>query len=301
MVEKFFYIDDIAARELLMRIKEMNPSTRGGDKRAYLIDDYAVLAASKLKLRNVTTRDDDLVYYDELIRTLMDLYNWGIAVVPVLGYCCDLSSEDGCGYIIQRRAKGEELFDDAVMKAYYVWAQENPENVYFYPNTVDAKSYILERTKFIAEVPQKHYDKFVKDIMAIADHDILIDFIGKSNFFYDDSCGFQFIDLDSHTDYKYGLCKSRADGRLWALLGCFTPCHLDVGTQAFQMRALDRKAMSEFQRDELKQLKQDNMTVFEKCMCAVRNYGFSHDEINKALADLKIYGNEADGSTDSVI
>lgn len=67
-------------------IKDMKPSARGSDKHTYLIGDFVVLTVSRLKLRNVTTRDDDLVYYDELINALMVLYNNGVAVVPTLGY-----------------------------------------------------------------------------------------------------------------------------------------------------------------------------------------------------------------------
>ena len=290
MKEKFFYIDPRTARELLSRIEEMKASARGFDKHVYLIDDYAVLAASKIKLRNVTTRDDDLVYYDALIMTLMNLYNHGVSVVPTLGYCYDADSENGTGYIFQPRAAGEELFNDAVMKAYYVWALKNPNDVYFYPNDTDAREYILSRTKYISEVPQDHFDKFVKDIIVLNENDILIDFIGKSNFFYDKKFGFQFIDLDSHTDYKYGLVESKDNDNIGALLGCFTPCHLAVGTVAFSMRALDEDAMSKLDMDELRQLKQDNMIIFEKCKNAVLSNGFSAEKMNNALEYLKIFG-----------
>lgn len=292
MIEKYIYIDRQTARKLLSDIKDMKAAARGFDKHAYLIGDYAVLTVSKLKLRNVTTRDDNLVYYDELIKTLWDLYNNGISIVPVLGYCYDPESKDGIGYIIQQRAKGTELFDDSVMKAFYVWVRKKPEDVYFYPNDINAEEYIMSRTKTISEVPQKHYDKFVKDIMVLNENDILIDFIGKSNFFYDSNCGFQFIDLDSHTDHKYGLCECKDNDNLGALLGCFTPCHLAVGTRAFGMLGLDDDAMSGFGDDKLLDLKQDNMIIFEKCKRAVRNNGFSEEEMDKALIYLKIYGGQ---------
>lgn len=290
MIDKFFYIDKETARKLLADIINMKPSARGFERHTYLIGDYAVLTASRLKLRNVTTRDDELTYYDELINTLMILCNNGVAVVPTLGYCYDPDSKDGTGYIIQQRAKGEELYDDAVMKAFYIWATKNPENVYFYPNNIDAKKYILYRTEFIGKAPQKHYDKFVSDIMMLNEQDILIDFIGKSNFFYDEVCGFQFIDLDSHTDFKYGLCESKDNDNIGALLGCFAPCHLAFGTRAFSMNALDDNMISNLKNDEVRQLKQNNIIIFEKYKRAVRNNGFSDEKINNALTYLKIYG-----------
>ncbi len=66
------------------------------------------------------TRDDNLVYYDELVHCLMNLKEQGVASVPILGYCYDPDSENGDGYIIQQRAKGEELYNDAILKEYYV-------------------------------------------------------------------------------------------------------------------------------------------------------------------------------------
>lgn len=295
MTEKFFYIKPEKAHELLSEIKERKPLKRGFDKHVYLIGDYAVLTVSRIKLRNVTIRDDELVYYDELIKTLMELHEQGTAVVPTLGYCYDPDSENGSGYIFQPLAKGEELFDDSVMKEYYVWARKNPDDVYFYPNDIDAREYILSRTRYITEVPQEHFDKFVRDIVVLNDNDILIDFIGKSNFFYDETAGFQFIDLDSHTDHKYGLVESKDSDNIGVLLGCFTPCHLAVGTTAFGMRALDENAISKLSGDELRHLKRDNRFIFEKCKNAVINNGFSEAQLNDTLKHLKIYGeNEND-------
>lgn len=66
------------------------------------------------------------------------------------------------------------------MKEYYVWAQNNPDSAYLSSDT-DAKEYIISRTSFISDVPQKHFDKFISDIIVLIDNDILIDFMGKSN------------------------------------------------------------------------------------------------------------------------
>lgn len=112
MEEKYFYIESEKARGLLSQITQMKAAKRGVDRHVFFIGEYAVLTASKIKLRNVTTRDDDLAYFDELIKTLMDLKKQGVAVVPILGYSVDPDSENGNGYIIQSRAKGEELYDE---------------------------------------------------------------------------------------------------------------------------------------------------------------------------------------------
>lgn len=286
--EKYFCIEPEKARELLSQTKGMKPAKRGIDRRAYLIGDYAVLSTSRLKLRNVATRDDDLAYLDELIETLMRLREQGVAVVPILGYCFDPDSRDGAGYIFQPRAKGEELYDDAVLVKYYVWAQKKRGKVYLSSKT-NAKEYILSRTSFISKIPQEHFDKFISDMIVLADNDLLIDSTGKSNFFYDAAAGFQFIDIDSHTDYKYGLAAERIDGKEEAAYSGFAPCHLAAGTAAFAHIALDKKAISKLGDEALRQLAQDNRVIFEKCRTAMLHNGIPEEQLERSLAMLKFF------------
>ncbi len=286
MEEKYFYIEPEIARGLLSQIKEMKAAKRGVDRQAYLIDEYAVLKASKIKLRNVTTRDDNLAYFDELIKTLMDLKEQGVAVVPILGYCVEPNSENGNGYIIQSRAKGAELYDDSIMKEYYV----GKSHFAYLSSDTDAKEYVISRTNLISKVPQNHFDKFIRDIIILLNNDILIDFNGKSNFFYDDTDGFQFIDLDSHTDYKYGLVENKMDGKEIAAYYGFTPCHLAVGTKLLPDFALEEKAISIIDDEKLRQLAMDNKTIYEKCKTALLNNGISEKQLSNSLAILKLFG-----------
>ena len=234
MKEKYFFIEPEKARELLSQAKKMKPAKHGIDSRVYLIGEYAVLTTSRIKLRNVATRDDNLAYFDELIETLMRLQEQGVGVVPILGYCYDPDSENGNGWIFQPRAKGEELYDDALMKK-------------------RSKKYMLARTNDIAQAPQAHYDKFIRDMLILFDHDILIDFHGKSNFFYDETAGFQFIDLDSHTDYKYGLAAQKHDAKQLACIYGFTPVACN------------------------------NRTIFEKYRTAILNNGIPEEQLNRSL------------------
>ena len=286
MEEKYFYIQPETARGLLAQIKEMEAAKRGVDSQAYLIGEYAVLTASKIKLRNVTTRDDDLAYFDELIKTLMELKEQGVGVVPILGYCVEPNSENGNGYIIQSRAKGEEIYDDSIMKELYVG---KPHLAYLSSDT-DAKEYVISRTNAISKVPQKHFDKFIRDIIVLLDNDILIDFNTKSNFFYDDTAGFQFIDLDSHTDYKYGLTEDKMGGREIAAYYGFTPCHYAVGTEVLPNLALDEKAFLILDDEKLHQLALDNKTITEKCRTALLNNGISEEQLGNSLAIHKLFG-----------
>ena len=267
-------------------MKEVKAAKRGIDKHAYLIGEYAILTASKIKLRNVTTRDDDLAYFDELIKTLMDLKEQGIGVVPILGYCVEPDSENGNGYIIQSRAKGAELYDDSVMKEFYV----GKPHLAYLSSDMDAKEYVISRTNLISRAPQTHFDKFINDIIVLLNNDILIDFNGKSNFFYDDTEGFQFIDLDSHTDYKYGLAENRMDGKEIAAYYGFTPCHYAVGTMVLPDLALDEKAISVIGDEKLHQLAVDNKIIYEKCKTALLNNGISEEQLSNSLALLRLFG-----------
>ena len=87
MVERYFSIDPGVARDLINCIQNMKPTKRGIDRCAYLFDEYAVLSTHRLKLRNVDVRDDDLLYFDDIIEKLIQLHDKGVHAVPILGYC----------------------------------------------------------------------------------------------------------------------------------------------------------------------------------------------------------------------
>lgn len=299
--EKYFYIDPEKARNLLGQAKKMSPAKRGIDRQAYLIDEYAILSTTRLKRRNVIIQDNDLAYFDELVITLKRLREQGVLVVPILGYCYDRESEKGDGYILQERAKGEELYDDAVLVKYYAWAQENPGNVYL-SSDQDAWAYLISRTNYISKIPQKHFDKFMADIISICDEDILIDVLAKSNFFYDETLGFQFIDLDSHTDYKYGRSKEKFDSRSICAYNGFAPCHIAAGSKVYAQLALDEKAMREeagaaqgdittkLDADALEKLAEDNRVIYEKCRAAMLANGITKKQLAEVFEELKLFG-----------
>ena len=84
-------------------------------------------------------------------------------VNPILGYCYDPDSCDGKGYLFQVRAKGAELFDDAIMTKFCVWTQNKSEGVYLstHLNDSEAADYLTFRTHTISQVPQDHFDRFI--------------------------------------------------------------------------------------------------------------------------------------------
>lgn len=292
MNEKYFDIDPLYARQLLDQAKKTKWSKRGIDRHAYLIGDYAVLSTNRMKLRNVTTRDDNLSYFDEIIETLLNLYHHGVSVVPILGYCYDPNSVDGTGFIIQKRAKGLELFDDAVLATYQAWAQSQPENVYLRSDMSDTEKiqYLLSRTQVISQAPQEHFNKFINDMICILKYDILIDCGGKSNFFYDTDQGFQFIDLDTHNDYRYALTDQKTDIEKTVSVCGFVPCLYAPGTKLFSANAMDEHAMLAFTPSQRDKLAESNNTVFQKCIAALRQNGISESTLTNSLNKLKIYG-----------
>ena len=292
MIEKYFYIDPSDARQLINQVEHMLWSKRGIDRHAYLFDNHAVLSTNRLKLRNVTTRDDDLHYLDEIIETLFALHQKGVAVVPILGYCYDPDSADGTGFVIQNRAKGHELFDDAILAAFQVWSQSQTETLYLHSllSQNEKIEYLLSRTHLISQVPQYHFDKFVNDMLCILNHDILIDSFGQSNFFYDAEEGFQFIDLDAHNDYKYGLANKKPDIVEVVSFCGFVPCHYGMDTELYSPLALDEHALLTLTSCQRRELAEANSTVFQKCIAALRQNGVPETVINKTLSKLKIYG-----------
>ena len=292
MQEKYFYIEKEVARQLLNRVSRMHYAKRGFDRRAYLLDDYVVLSTNRLKLRNVDTRYDDFAYFDEIIETLANMHACGIAVVPILGYCYDPHSSDGEGFIIQQRAKGEELYDDAILTKFTVWAQNKNQEVYLSTDLSDAEAadYLYSRTHAIAQAPQIHFDRFVHDMIRILEANILVDFNGSSNFFYDQSAGFQFIDLDAHNDYRYGLSSTKPCIEEIVSLCGFVACHYAEDTELFAHVALANNTLDALTPETLKMLKAENQIVFEKSKSAMRSNGIPENMLNQALSKLKIFG-----------
>ena len=137
---------------------------------------------------------------------------------------------------------------------------------------------------------QAQFNKFISDIIVLFDNDILIDFFGKSNFFYDDDAGFQFIDLKAHTDYKYGLTDQKFDSKLLAAYYGFAPCHFAAGTKLLPHFALDEKAVAVLGETAAAQLTRDNTIIFGKCKAALVQNGVTQEHMNQAFEILKIYG-----------
>ena len=288
MIEKYRGIERGKAYQLLRQMEHLDPMHRGIDRCAFLVDGYAVLASNRMKWRNYDIRDEDLSYLDDVIIRLEDLKESGVNVVPVLGYCCDEESEDGHGFLFEQCAKGSELYDDAIICRYQIWTQGN-QDIYL-NSDADAAEYIVRRTGEIAQIPQEAFDKFISDILAISKKDILIDFNGKSNFFYDPDEGFQFIDLDCHTDEYYGLTKERISPEAWAALGGFVPCHFAADTDFYKPVALDDKAINEIEEEGLKQLAEDNLKIYDKCLKAIRNNDIPDEVIDKVLSRIRVFG-----------
>lgn len=117
-----------------------------------------------------------------------------------------------------------------------------------------------------------------------------MDFNTRSNFFHDAAEGFSFIDLNSHTDYRYGLTDQKANAREIVSYYGFLPCHFASDTRALPNLALDQRAISEMDEQELSQLASANRVIFEKCRNALYHNGVSQEQLDSALAVMKLFG-----------
>jgi len=264
IIEKYFGIEPGIVQQLVMATMEMT-NEKSGDNgfqstKVFLFDKYAVLKMQNINFRNVTTKDTDLQYLENLAITLFDLQTKGANVIPILAF----QSDDGNGYIIQSRAKGAELYDR---------------------DKRSDKDYMLDRVELLSNVPQQHFDKFVADTIAITDAGVLIDFMGKDNFFYHESIGFQFIDLNAHHDFVYGLTDVKIQGKQVAVYGCFLPCCFDTSPQYHDTVST---LLAELTDRERTLLMGNNKNIFEKCKTAMLKNGITSQAIDEMISNDRV-------------
>ncbi len=263
-IENYFGIQPETVRQMVDATKSM-ANAKSGDNgfqntKVFLFDEYAVLKMQNIDYRNVTTLDADLKYLERLTGTLLALYAEGVNVVPIFAF----QSDGGDGYIIQKRAKGAELYEREKM---------------------NDKDYVLDRVGLLSEAPQVHFDKFIADIVQITDAGVLIDFIGKDNFFYHETIGFQFIDLNAHYDYIYGLANEKPQSEQIAAYGGFSPCYYDTVPK---YRDTVSKLLPELTEKEHAALRERNKKIFEKCKTAMVNNKIAQETIDAVIADERI-------------
>lgn len=259
IIESYFGIERDTAQQMIAATKNL-ANDKSGDNafqstKVFLFDEYAVLKMQNITFRNVATKDPDLKHLERLGRTLLALQTEGINVVPILAF----QSENGNGYIIQQRAKGAELYDR---------------------NKMSDKNYILERVEFLSNMPQEHFDKFVTDTIKIIDTGVLIDFVGKDNFFYHEKIGFQFIDLNAHFDYEYGLSDVKPQAEQFVAWNCFLPCYFDTVPK---YRDTVSKVLLELTDKERVLLIKHNRNIFGKCKNAIIKSGIAEEIIREIV------------------
>lgn len=260
IIEKYFGTDRETVQQMIEATKTMT-NEKSGDNgfqntKVFLFDEYAVLKMQNMNFRNVTTPDTDLTHLERLAGTLLELQTEGVNVVPILAF----QSDDGNGYIIQPRAKGAELYDR---------------------DKVNSKDYVLERVELLSNAPQAHFEKYIADIIKIIDAGVIVDFAGKDNFFYHKTIGFQFVDLNAHDDYEYGLSDKKAQGKQAALYGCFLPCYFDTVPK---YRDSVSKILPELTDSERDFLKERNKNIFDKCKAAAINNGITEEAVGEIIS-----------------
>jgi len=260
-IEKYFNILPETVQELINSTENIT-NDKSGDNgfqstKVFLIDDYAVLKMKNIVYRNVTIQDFDLKYLEQLALILLDLQAKKVNVVPILAF----RSDGKDGYIVQQRAKGDEMYDR--------------DKVY-------EKNYVLKRVEFLSNVLQDHFDKYIEDAIKIIEAGIIIDFIGKDNFFYHNTIGFQFIDLNAHFDYINGIAEEKPNIEQLIVWNCFTPCYYDAVPQYRNTVSIVLSEMDSAERDFLYEC---NKIIFKKCKLALLKNGFSEKFINEIISN----------------
>jgi len=258
-IEKYFGIDREIVQQMIAATNNMTHEKSGDNgfqnTKVFLFDEYAVLKMQNINVRNVSTPDTDLKHLEGLAETLLELQSKGVNVIPILAF----QSDDGNGYIVQPRAKEAELYERGVSD----------------------KNYVMERVKRLSKVPQEHFDKFVADAIAIIDAGVIVDFMGKDNFFYHETIGFQFIDLNAHDDYEYGLSDKKPQGKRAALPICFMPCYFDTVPK---YRDTVSSVLAEMTDNERAFLTERNKIIFNKCKTAAINNEITEEAIREMLS-----------------
>lgn len=159
------YISQVSQKE--------HADRQGSNHRCYFFDDYALLKGAFY--------ESDIKF---VIEKSKELSSNGVAVIPTLEYkkVKDIPNSFFLGYVLQQKAKGEELY-----KTYF---SKQSANEYY------------AKIKELAGKPQKFFDKFASDWMAICKSGLQIDPSKSSNFFYTPE-GISFIDLCKANKPKY--------------------------------------------------------------------------------------------------
>lgn len=255
---KTFGVPRETMRQQIAQTKGMQHSKSGSNNtyatRVFLFDEYALLKMKNIRLRNVATRDCRLKQLSNVAQTLLALQAKGVNVVPILAFRSD-------GYILQKRAMGEELYDNGQLQN---------------------KQYVLRRVETLAAASQAQYNQFVADTIQILDAGLLIDFRGKDNFFYHEQVGFQFVDLNAHNDFVYGLTDEKPQTLPLAAWHCFLPCYFDAVPD---YRNTVTPLLAQLTTAERAALTQQNKTILAKCKTALQNNGATEEILRETFAN----------------
>lgn len=162
---------------LIAIAEQQESSAHGGNKKCYLIEDYALLSQQ--------FKEDELV---KIMQISEELEKKGVRVARTLDYKIleqhrqNWNSEKNImlssGYVLQQRAIGEPLLDATN------WNQETYQIDY------------LKQIDSIANEDQKFFSEYVKGWFELQRSGIRPDPSKPGNFIYDKGKGITFIDLD---------------------------------------------------------------------------------------------------------
>lgn len=167
---------------IIQKSGDQEVSAKGGNKKCYLIDEYALLEG--------TVKEEEI---KKVIEIQYNLANKGVNLARTIDYKLLGGDEDKKykkAYILQDRAKGEPLHQEFRRSNYLKLREEEKK---------EKQDTYLNKINSLSEEDSIFYDKFVGDWQEILKQGLIIDPSKTTNFFYEKGKKISFIDLDLNT------------------------------------------------------------------------------------------------------
>ena len=252
----------------LLEIATNNPmyTKSGGNNKCFVIDDYAVLKTS-----NIEGHTEN---FDKIIEDIYELKNMGVNVTPILGYAIVQygtpyynGARYDSGFIIQERAKGQELLN------YHDTPRSSSTN------TQENRDKVLNYCQMLYNAPQEHFDKFVADYKMITDKKISIDASKLTNFFYDHDKGFSFIDMNFYSnenEFDKLDVEGNSSHRLFI-------CHILSLTNRIPLQSYE--GIPYYSPEECEFIKMSMCSVVQKMQQSLLKIGVSEQDIQNVFKE----------------
>ena len=270
MLNRYHFIDEETAKNLIYQSYNHEP-LKADDiiNKFFHVKNYVVVHKKNIILadRNTSVTNE---YTFDVMMTLMNLYEKGVFVQPILGYSVNeqtiTTDEDsnnvyGSGYVILAKQNGKPL---------YVYDKmPNPFSFDSKANESKKLNYLLKTLEEISLIPDTHFEKFARDLHMILSEGLNFDGSNQSNILYSQK-GFVFTNIN----HKLQNFNNNNELDKCFIRNYFSPCCINFEF-AQSITATDK--------DKLKSL---NAIIYDKCKKAALSLGISNELIEKAASNI---------------